>query len=113
MALTIAAEPIPLAPDADGVVRVGGTRVTFDSVVFAFNQSGSAEEVVHRYPSLKLADVYAVITYDLRHRDEVDAYLAERRREAERAQAENEARWPSFGIRERLIERRNDVRRQA
>jgi len=38
MAFTIAKEAAPLAQDAHGVVRIGGTRVTLDSVVGAFLQ---------------------------------------------------------------------------
>jgi len=33
MATVFATEVIPLAADADGVVRIGGTRVTLDTVV--------------------------------------------------------------------------------
>jgi len=36
MALVIAAEPVPLETDAEGVARVGRTRVTLDTVVDAF-----------------------------------------------------------------------------
>lgn len=31
--------------DADGVVRVGGTRVTLDTIVFAFEEGATAEEI--------------------------------------------------------------------
>lgn len=41
--LLIAAEPIPLETDADGVVRVGETRVTLDTVVAAFKEGATAE----------------------------------------------------------------------
>ena len=61
MNLTINTEPLPLLADKDGVVRVRGTRVTLDTVVTAFNDEATAEEIVHQYPSLQLADVYAVI----------------------------------------------------
>jgi len=61
--LMIAAEPAPLEADADGVVRVGGTRVTLDTMVAAFKDGATAEEIVYQYPSLSLAEVYAVIAY--------------------------------------------------
>jgi hypothetical protein len=41
-----------------------------------------------------LTDVYAVITYYLWHRQEVDAYLAERRGKEEEVKRENESRFP-------------------
>lgn len=74
---------IPLQTDAYGVIRVGGTRVTLDSVVYAFREGASAEEIVQHYPVLKLADVYAVIGYYLQHRDQVDAYIQAGESEAE------------------------------
>lgn len=73
-------EPIPLAADADGVQRVGGTRVSLESVVYAVDEGASPEEIVERFPTLELADVYLVVGYVLRHRREVEAYLDERRK---------------------------------
>jgi uncharacterized protein (DUF433 family) len=96
----------PLAEDADGVLRVGGTRVTLDSVVIAFDMGATAEEIVQRYPSLDIASVYEVIAYVLRHRAAVDEYLTQRRQKAEKVQAEIEERFPPDGIRARLLARR-------
>jgi hypothetical protein len=50
--------------------------------------------------------VYSVIAYYLRHRDDVQEYLARRRRQGADTQAQNEARFPSAGVRDRLIARR-------
>jgi uncharacterized protein (DUF433 family) len=106
MTLVIEAERIPLEANADGVLRVGGTRVTLDTVVAAFNDGATAEEIVHQYSSLRLADVYAVIGYYLQHRPEIEAYLRERQRQAKDVRKQNEARFDSHGIRERLLARR-------
>ncbi len=106
MTLTINTEPVPLKTDKDGVVRVGGTRVTLDTVVAAFNEGATAEEIVQQYPSLQLADVYAVISYYLRNRSEVETYLKKRQRQAEKIRKENETRYDPHGIRERLLARR-------
>jgi uncharacterized protein (DUF433 family) len=104
--LALATEPIPLHTDQGGVVRVGGTRVTLDSVVYAFQEGSPAEQILEQYPSLRLADVYAVISYYLRHREEVDAYVDEQRRQAEEVRRQDEARFDRSGIRERLLARR-------
>ena len=105
MALTVGAEPLPLAADRDGVLRVGGTRVTLDTVVAAFNAGADPEEIVLRYDSLRLEDVYLVIGYYLRHRAEVDAYLTERQRRGEERRAEADSRLPWSTVRERLLAR--------
>jgi uncharacterized protein (DUF433 family) len=106
MSLVISAEPIPLATDADGIVRVGGTRVTLDTVVAAFDEGATAEEIVQQYPSLHLADVYAVIGYYLRRRTEVEVYLRQRRGQAEDTRRQNESRFDPEGVRDRLLARR-------
>jgi len=105
MILTPPNEPLPLEPDADGVIRVGKTRVTLDTVVAAFNEGATAEEIVQQYPSLSLADVYSVIAYYLNRRADVDAYLEQRRENAVKVREENERRFPPAGIRERLLAR--------
>jgi len=106
MTLSIAVEPIPLEVDSDGVVRVGGTRVTLDTIVTAFDNGATAEEIVHQYPSLWLADVYAVISYYLRQHAEVEAYLRKRRAQADEMRIQNESRFDPRGVRERLLARR-------
>jgi len=107
MAFPIAQEPAPLAADSDGVVRVGGTRVTLDTVVAAFLDGATAEEIVSQYPSLELADAYAAIGYYLRHRSQVESYLRERAEQAQCVRAEAERRFPPDGIRARLLARRH------
>lgn len=102
-----ATEMIPLQKDRHGVIRVGGTRVTLDTVVYAFKNGATAEEIVLQYPVLDLVDVYAVITYYLRRKDEVEAYLQEQEEEARRVRQQNEARFDPRGIRDRLLARRN------
>src|SRR5579859_2661954 len=107
MGLTIANEPVPLQVTADGDVRVGGTRVTLDTVVAAFEEGATAEEIVEQYPSLRLADAYGAISYYLSHRAEVGAYLAERRTESSRIRKQNEPRFDQAGARARLLARRS------
>jgi uncharacterized protein (DUF433 family) len=108
MSLTVATDPIPLLVDSDGVVRVGKTRVTLDTVVTAFLEGATAEEIVEQYPSLQLADVYSVIGYYLRRKVEVDAYLQTRQQRAAEVRQENERRFNPIGMRDRLMTRRTE-----
>jgi len=111
MALAILAEPAPLTNNPHGVVRVGGTRVTLDTVIAVFKQGSTAEEIVHRYPSLRLGDVYASIAFYLNHQEDVEAYLQQRQQQAQEIRQMNEARFDPQGLRDRLLARR--VERQA
>lgn len=107
MALPIAVEPVPLEPDSSGTVRVGGTRLTLETVLGAFSRGDSPEAIAAAFPGLELADVYAVIAYSLRHRSEVQAYLRAQEAKAKRARRKIEARQgDQRGLRERLLARR-------
>lgn len=106
VSVSLAPEPVPLWQDGDGVIRVGRTRVTVDSVVDAFNDGATAEEIAQQYPSLELADVYAVIGFYLRHRTAVDVYRSDRLSLAEETRHLNEARFDPSGIRSRLLARK-------
>ena len=54
----------------------------------------------------RLEDVYAVLSYYLRHSEEVDRYLQERAARAGQIRRENEERFPPDGVRERLLARK-------
>jgi len=108
MSLVIESPPVPLKTDLDGVVRVGNTRVTLDTVIGAFKDGATAEEIVGQYPGLSLADVYAVIGYYLQRQSEVETYLAQRQQTGDQIRRENEARFDQQGIRERLLARRTN-----
>jgi len=92
--------------DEGGVVRVGKSRLSLDLVVEHYENGVTPEDLVHAYDTLELADVYAVIAYYLRHRDEVRAYLKRRAEEAESLRAKIEAERPRVG-REELLARRS------
>jgi uncharacterized protein (DUF433 family) len=110
MTLAIALEPTPIETDSHGVVRVAKTRVTLDTVVTAFLEGCTPEEIGEQYPSLQLSDIYLVIGYYLRHRDEVHTYLAERQSQANVIQQEAEQRFSPIGVRDRLFSRHNQSR---
>lgn len=70
---------VPLRMDESGTIRVSGTRVILDLVIGAFQNGATPEEIVDRYDTLKLSDVYAVVAHYLAHKDELDTYLDQRR----------------------------------
>lgn len=107
MQLKLESQPLPLKAGEDGVIRIGGTRVTLDTIVTAFLEGATAEEIAHQYPSVALADVYAAISFYLRQRECVDEYLRQRAQTAARVRAENQARFDPQGIRDRLLARRS------
>ena len=107
MTLSFAENTLPLSYNTDGVIRVGNTRVTLDTVIFSFNDGSTAEEIAQQFPTLQLADIYQVIAYYLHQPDDVNTYLQERNIQIERVRAQNEARFDPTGIRDRLMSRKN------
>lgn len=104
-AAAIEPQPVPLVRDDSGRLMVTETRVSLDVLVADFT-SGLTPEAIHEaYGCVSLADVYAVLAYYLRHRPEVEVYLAEQRRDAEQIQMQIEAAYPAEGMRAKLLAR--------
>jgi len=53
------------------------TRISLDSVVYAFLNGESPENIAQNFPLLSLEQVYGAITFYLANRETVDAYLEE------------------------------------
>jgi len=61
----------------DGSYRIGGTRVSLDSVVYAYRRGASPESIQRSFPALTLEQVHGVLAFYLSHQAEIDQYLAE------------------------------------
>jgi uncharacterized protein (DUF433 family) len=85
---------LPLHKDEDDNIRVSGTRVTLDTIIGFYRQGETPEDLHEGFPTVPLADIYAVIAYYLAHQNEVDAYLKRRDEEGERIRQEWEAEHP-------------------
>jgi uncharacterized protein (DUF433 family) len=91
----------------EGAYWVAGSRVSLDSVVYAFHQGQSAEMIAQSFPLIRLEQVYGAIAFYLANRDEIDRYLKQGRADNEStSQAAREAD-PSF------YQKLADARRQA
>lgn len=110
MTMMFEAQVVPLQVDDDNVIRVGGTRVTLSTIVHAFDQGHTPEEIVVDFPALQLVDVYAVITYYLNNRAAVEIYLADQEQLAAQARDAIEARSDSREFRQRLLARAEHLR---
>jgi len=105
--LTIHDLAVPLRDDGGGGFRVGKSRVSLDVVVREYKVGASPEGIRQSYPTLDLADLYAVLAYYLRYEKEVEAHLARRREQAVALREEIEARQSKgVSLRETLRARR-------
>lgn len=83
-----------------GVYYVPGTRISLDSIVYAFRQGASPESIREDFEGLSLPHVYGAIAFYLDHQSEIDAYL-ERRKE-QWASLERQGDPPSADLQARL-----------
>jgi uncharacterized protein (DUF433 family) len=66
----------------NGGYYVAGTRISLDSVVYAFNRGDSPERILEEFPLLdRVSRVYGVIAFYLDHKAEIDKYLEDTERE--------------------------------
>jgi len=67
----------------EGGYWVAGTRVSLDSLVYAFLRGAAPEGIVQSYPVLSLEEVYGAIAFYLANQAEIDTMLANNDREFE------------------------------
>jgi uncharacterized protein (DUF433 family) len=61
----------------DGGYWITGTRISLDSIVYAFKRGAAPESMQRAFPLLTLEEIYGAITFYLAHEQEIDAYLAQ------------------------------------
>lgn len=59
----------------DDAYQISGSRVSLDSIVYAFLEGMTAESIVDNFADLTLEQVYGAIAFYLANRDEIDEYL--------------------------------------
>ena len=104
--MAILAISVPISKDDYGAFRVANTRVTLDVIVAAHLHGDTPEQIHTGFPTLRLADIYAVITYYLNNQEEVDAYLSQRDAEAEQLHHDLEAKRPDMFQLQRRLQKR-------
>lgn len=105
MSLTLGSERIPLLRDADGTIRIGNTRVTLESVAYAFEEGDSAESIQEAFPNLSLSDIYLVLGYCLKYPKQLADYLSQQNQFNENARKQDESRFQAENVKARLFRR--------
>ena len=94
----------------DGGYYISDSRISLDSVVYAFKRGASAESIQRSFPLLTLEEVYGAITFYLSHQQEVDSYLNEG--EAEFEELRRKTREANPELHEKLDEARKNLQTQ-
>lgn len=70
----------------NGAYQIRGTRVSLDSIVYAYLNELSPAEIVARFPAVTLEQIAGAIAFYHAHQAEIDAYLRDGEAEFERLQ---------------------------
>src|SRR5713226_8750603 len=100
--------------ERDSGYWVAGTRVSLDSIVYAFRRGASPETIRSSFPVLTLEQVYGAITFYLSKQQEIDDYLQQSEAEYEAARRANheQLRRDKPELYERLISAKDEVRQE-
>ena len=82
--------------ERDGGYWVVGTRVSLDSIVYAFWNGQTPESIAQSFPTLTLEQVYGVTAFYLAHHDEIDRHLGQHRSDFEAMRAKAREKDPQF-----------------
>jgi uncharacterized protein (DUF433 family) len=84
--------------------------VLLELVIRAFQDGATPETIAQRYPTAALADIYAVIAYYLHHREDIEAYLAEREQRAQEVRQRVESQQGDLAdLRDRILARQRST----
>jgi uncharacterized protein (DUF433 family) len=96
---------VPLSEDPPGVFRVGESRILLELVIRAFKQGESPEGIARSFRSLRLADVYAVISRYLASPEPFDEYLRQCDEQSDAIRSTIEASQPTGPTKKELLAR--------
>src|SRR5690348_350943 len=119
MNIALEAIPVPLRDDGNGGLRVGQTRISFESIWHMYQQGASPADIVRAFDTLQLADVHAVLAWALRHSEDVSAYLKRRDEAAAQLRRQLEetnltpSREKSAKLKEKLMARLQELQGQG
>jgi uncharacterized protein (DUF433 family) len=102
----------PLTQWEDGSIRITGSRVPIDTVIYHFKLGATAEEIGYKFASISLADIYGVIYYYLAQSELVEAYLRQQEADGDavqrRIEADPDYQRSKAEMRERLLKRQTE-----
>lgn len=96
----------PVRRDTVGVLRVGNTRVTLDTIVNTYEAGSIALEISHDYDAVTLSEISAAIDFYLHHKQALKLYFASRAQASTSALFDISIRQATSLIRDKLSSRR-------
>jgi len=104
---------VPLTQWEDGSIRVTGSRVPLESILYHFKTGATAERIQDSFPSLTLREIYGAIFYYLQNTEAVEEYLRQQDEAEEEGKRFIEQHFDTKDLRERILARRAQLARTA
>jgi uncharacterized protein (DUF433 family) len=99
---------VPVEVTRSGTIRIKGSRVSLESLVFQFNLGATPEQIAQSFP-IPLSDVYAVIALYLSKRAAVDEYIRQQEAQGDaiqqRIESDSQQQAATVAMRERMMKR--------
>lgn len=96
----------PLTQDAEGTIRLRGSRATLDTLIAVFKSGHMVNQIHEGFPSLSVSQIESVIAWYLNNQADADNYLNERSTAAETLRQQIENRPEQAACREMMRQRR-------
>jgi hypothetical protein len=81
--------------------------VTLDSILAAYHNGSTPEEIAIQFSVLRLEDIYSTIAYYLNHQQEINSYLEQRSQQAQKLRQQRTQRHNLVDLRQRLLTRQS------
>ncbi len=100
-------QKVPLTISRNGSIRIKGTRLPIERVVYAYKNGECPEEIFDSFPSdvYTVADIYLVIAYYLQNKEKIEKYIEKREEEAKKIREEIESA-PGYKERNEKLKRK-------
>lgn len=105
-------QKVPLTLWKDGSIRVKGTRLPIDRIVYAYKNGECPEEIYDSFPSdaYEVADIYSIIAYYLNNKSKIEKYMVKREKEAKEIKTKIES-MPDYkekteSLKEKILSRK-------
>jgi len=99
----------PLTLGQDGTIRISGSRISLDLIVYQFKLGATAEQIQEDFPSLTLREIYGAIYYYLDREVAVENYLRQQEQAAAETRRFLASHADSAALRERIHARRQQM----
>ncbi len=98
-----------LHQDADGTIRVIGSRITLDTLIAAFQRGDTPDQIHDGFPTLTLPQIYGAIAWYLNNQSEADEYLKTSEAEANELRETIECQPENIALRQTLRQKREQL----